>query len=172
MIDLTVSIRPGRRRPDREDRIYLALEGSGDGRVDVPVSNTSRMTVPFELTVGRNDISATLFRGEDESDHSPIVTWYLDLEPPKITITSPKNGAAVDAAVVTVKGKTQANTTLVVLNAGNGTSISAVAKDGTSEFGLTLASGRTIRSPARTLPATSVRRSSSSSRARPRWASA
>jgi hypothetical protein len=43
---------------------------------------------------------------------------------------------------VTVKGKTQANTSLVVLNAGNGTSITSIAaKDGTFEFGLTLAAG-------------------------------
>jgi hypothetical protein len=129
--------------PTAKVRVYLALEGlEAVAVVDVPVSDTSRMTVPFELTVGRNDISATLFRGDEESDHSPIVTWYLDKEPPKITITSPKNGAAVDSPVVTVKGKTQANTTLVVLNAGNGTSISSVAaKDGTFEFGLTLAAG-------------------------------
>ena len=143
-VDLTVSV-PVEVVGDQKAkvRIYLALEGLEPSPVvDVPVGTTSRMTVPFELTPGRNDISATLFRGDEESDFSPIVTWILDQDPPKITITAPKNGAAVDTPEVTIKGKTQANTSLVALNAANGTSISSVsAKDGTFEFGLPLAAG-------------------------------
>ena len=129
--------------PNAKIRIYLALEGIDAAPVvDVPVGNTSRMTVPFELTLGRNDITATLFRGEDESEHSAIVTWYLDQEAPKITVTSPKNGAAIDTPEATIKGTTQAGTSLVAVNAGNGTSISSVAGvDGTFEFGLPLAPG-------------------------------
>jgi hypothetical protein len=124
-------------------RIYLGLEGlQAAPIVDVPVGNTSTMIVPIELTAGRNNISATLFRGSDESEHSPIVTWILDQVPPKITITSPKNNAAVDTPEVTVKGKTQAGTSLVAHNGANDASISAVAaKDGTFEFGLPLAAG-------------------------------
>jgi hypothetical protein len=129
--------------PGAKVRVYLALEGLTPAPVvDVPVGTTSTMKIPFDLTAGRNDISATLFRGEEESEHSPIVTWILDQEPPKITVTSPKNGAAIDAADVTIKGTTQAGTSLVALNAGNGTSISSVAaKDGKFEFGLPLAPG-------------------------------
>jgi large repetitive protein len=143
-VDLTVSV-PVEvvGDPTAKVRIYLALEGlDASPVVDVPVGTTSRMTVPFDLTPGRNDISATLFRGDEESDFSPIVTWFLDQDPPKITVTAPKNGAAVDTPDVTIKGKTQANTSLVALNAANGTSISSVAaKDGTFEFGLPLAPG-------------------------------
>jgi hypothetical protein len=130
--------------PTAKVRIYLALEGlQGVPVVDVPVGTTSRMTVPFDLTPGRNDISATLFRGTEESEQSPIVTWILDTVPPKITITSPKNNAAVGTPEVTVKGKTQAGTSLVALNAANDTSVSSVAgKDGTFEFGLPLAAGK------------------------------
>ena len=129
--------------PGAKVRIYLALEGLDPAPViDVPVGTTSRMTVPFELTPGRNDISATLFRGDEESDQSPIVTYILDQEPPKITVSSPKNGAAIDTFEVTVKGTTQAGTSLVALNAGNGTSIQSVAaKDGKFEFGMVLAPG-------------------------------
>ena len=129
--------------PDAKVRIYVALEGLQPAPVvDVAVGTTGRLTIPFELTPGRNDISATLFRGTVESDQSPIVTYILDLEPPKITVTSPKNGAAVDAFEVTIKGTTQAETSLVALNAGNGTSIASVAaKDGTFEFGMILAPG-------------------------------
>ena len=124
-------------------RIYLALEGLTPAPVvDVPVGTTRRMTVPFELTPGRNDISATLFRAGEESEQSPVVTWFLDIEPPVITVTSPKEGEATDAFDVTIKGTTQANTTLILLNAANGTSVASVAgKDGKFETGLGLAPG-------------------------------
>lgn len=124
-------------------RIYLALEGlEAAPVVDVQVETTSRLIIPFELTAGRNDISATLFRGSEESDQSPIVTYILDQEPPKITVTSPRSGAAVDTFEVTIKGTTQAGTSLVAVNAGNATSISSVsAKDGKFEFGMLLEPG-------------------------------
>lgn len=144
MVDLTVNVPQSVvGDPGAKVRIYLALEGLDPSAVvDVPVGTTTRMIIPFELTAGRNNISATLFRGSEESDQSPIVTYILDLEPPKITVTAPKNGATVDTFEVTVKGRTQASTTLVALNAGNGTSISSIAaKDGTFEFGLVLGPG-------------------------------
>jgi Glucodextranase, domain B len=129
--------------PTAKVRIYLALAGlQAVPYVDVPVTTTSRMTVPVDLTPGRNDFSATLFRGNAESEPSPVVTWILDTAPPKITVTSPRNNAAVDTFEVTIKGKTQAGTSLVALNAANATSISSVAaRDGTFEFGLPLAAG-------------------------------
>jgi hypothetical protein len=130
--------------PTAKVRIYVALTGLAAAPVvDVPVGATSRLTVPFTLTAGRNDISATLFRGNEESEPSPSVTWILDTARPKITITSPKNNAAVATPEVTIKGKTQAGTSLVALNAANGTSISSTAdsKDGTFAFGLPLAAG-------------------------------
>lgn len=129
--------------PGAKVRVYLALEGLEPAAVvDQQVGTTSTMTIPFELTKGRNDISATLFRGDQESEPSPIVTYILDQDPPKITVTSPKGGSAVDTPDVTVKGTTQAGTSLVALNDGNGTSIASVAaKDGTFEFGLPLAPG-------------------------------
>lgn len=129
--------------PGAKVRVYLALEGLEPAAVvDQQVGTTSTMTIPFELTKGRNDITATLFRGESESEPSPIVTYILDQDPPKITVTTPKGGATVDTPDVTVKGTTQAGTSLVAVNDGNGTSISSVAaKDGTFEFGLPLAPG-------------------------------
>ena len=129
--------------PGAKVRVYLALEGLKPAAVvDQQVGTTSTMTIPFELTKGRNDITATLFRGDEESEQSPIVTYILDQDPPRITVTSPKGGSAIDTPDVTVKGTTQAGTSLVAVNDGNGTSISSVAgKDGTFEFGLPLAPG-------------------------------
>jgi hypothetical protein len=129
--------------PNAKVRVYLALKGLDPAPiVDVPVGTTRQMTVPFELTDGQNDITATLFRGTEESDPSAVVTYVLDRDPPKITITSPKNGSTVDVPDVTIKGTTQAGTSLVALDDANGTSISSLAaKDGTFEFGMLLAPG-------------------------------
>jgi Glucodextranase, domain B len=144
--------------PTAKVRIYLALEGLEPAPiVDVPVGTTSRMSVAFELVKGKNNISATLFRGEEESEHSPIVTWILDTDPPKITVTKPKNNAAIDAREITIEGTTQANTSLVALNAANDTSISSLsAKDGSFEFGMLLEPGTNVITITGTDPAGNV----------------
>lgn len=144
--------------PTAKVRLYLALEGlEAAPVVDVPVGTTSRMIVPFELTEGRNSITATLFRAGEESDHSPVVTYILDLTPPKITIASPKDGAAIDLPEVEIRGTTQANTTLVARNQGNGTSISTAAtRDGAFEFALPLAAGSNVIEITGTDPAGNV----------------
>jgi hypothetical protein len=129
--------------PTAKVRIYVALEGLKPAPlVDVPVGTTSRMIVPITLTEGRNDISATLFRGADESDHSPIVTWFLDLTPPKISISSPKDGSSVNTPNATIKGSTQAGSTVIVRNPANNASITALAaRDGGFEISLPLVPG-------------------------------
>jgi hypothetical protein len=129
--------------PNAKVRIYLALQGlQATPVVDVPVGTTSRMVIPFTLTEGRNDISATLFRGSEESEHSPIVTWVLDLTPPKISITSPKDGSAVNTPDATIDGTTQAGSTVIVRNPANNASITALAgRDGSFEVELPLVPG-------------------------------
>ena len=144
--------------PTARVRFYLALEGLEPAPVfDVPVGTTSRMIVPFDLTEGRNNISATLFRAEEESEHSPIVTYILDLTPPKITVSSPKNKAAIDAPQVRIKGTTQGNTTLVARNEANGTSITTAAgRDGSFDFILQLGTGANVIEITGTDPAGNV----------------
>jgi glucodextranase-like protein len=129
--------------PSAKVRIYLALEGlEATPVVDIPVGTTSRMLVPFTLTEGRNDISATLFRGQEESDHSPIVTWVLDVTPPKISISSPKDGSSIDTPNATIKGSTQAGSTIIVRNPANNASISGLSgRDGSFELALPLVPG-------------------------------
>lgn len=129
--------------PNAKVRIYLALEGLVAAPIrDVPVGTTSRILVPITLTEGRNDISATLFRGDQESEPSPIVTWILDVTPPKISVTSPKDGASIDTPDATIKGSTQAGSTLIARNPANNASITtAAARDGTFEIELPLVPG-------------------------------
>jgi hypothetical protein len=143
-IDLHVSVPSAvLGNPSAKVRIYLTLEGLAAAPVvDVPIGTTSRIVVPFQLTEGRNDISASLFRGDQESEQSPIVTWVLDLEPPKIVVTSPKDGASIDTPDATIKGTTQVGTTLVARNPANNASITTVAaRDGTFELSLPLVPG-------------------------------
>ena len=129
--------------PNAKVRIYDALEGlDAAPLVDVPVGTTSRMIVPITLTEGRNDLSATLFRGAEESDHSPIVTWFLDLTPPKISISTPKDGSSVNTPNATIKGATQAGSTVIVRNPANNASITALAaRDGGFQISLPLVPG-------------------------------
>jgi len=128
---------------DAKIRIYLTLQGLEPTPVlDVPVGTTSRLIVPFTLTEGRNDITATLFRGDAESEQSPSVTWFLDLTPPKIQITSPKDGASIDTPSAQIKGSTQAGSTVIAKNPRNSASITAVAaRDGTFQIELPLVPG-------------------------------
>ena len=143
-IELTVTVPPEAvGDTTAKVRIYLALKGLEPAPVvDVPVGTTSRMTVPFQLTNGQNDISATLFRGSVESEPSSVVTYILDQDAPKISVKSPKSGAVVDVPDVTISGTTQPGTSLVALDDANGTSISSQAdNDGKFEFGMVLAPG-------------------------------
>ena len=130
--------------PDARVRIYLTLEGLDAAPAgEWPVGTTSLMVIPFQLEKGRNVISATLASSAtDESEHSPSVTWILDLNPPKINIASPKDGAEIETPEALIRGSTQGETSLIARNAANSTSISTVAaRDGSFEFQLPLVQG-------------------------------
>jgi hypothetical protein len=131
--------------PAAKVRVYLALEGLEPTVVgEWPVGTTSHLVIPFDLTEGRNAISATLLTSAtDESEHSPIVTWILDLNKPKIAISSPEDGDNIETPDALVRGSSQAGSTLVARNPANSASISTVAaRDGTFEFQLPLVQGK------------------------------
>jgi hypothetical protein len=130
--------------PAAKIRVYLALEGLDPSAVgEWPVGTTSHLVVPFELTEGRNAISATLVRSAtDESEPSPIVIWILDLNPPKIQIASPEDGERIETPEAIIRGSSQVGSTLVARNDANSASISTVAaRDGTFEIQLPLVKG-------------------------------
>lgn len=128
---------------DAKVRIYLALEGLTAAPIDdVAIGTSITVLVPVELTKGRNDFTATIIRLGVESESSPVITVFLDPDPPKITVKSPKNGTTVNDPVVTIKGTTEAKATLIGLNAANGTSVTTVAgADGTFTLLLSLEPG-------------------------------
>ncbi|TAL05562.1 MAG: hypothetical protein EPO00_12760 [Chloroflexota bacterium] len=124
-------------------RIYLTLEGQEPAVIaEVPIGSTVRMIVPVELTPGRNDFHATIAEAGVESEPSPIVTFILDTDPPKIVLTSPKDGGTVNRPTAVLVGTTQPRTTLLARNSTNGQSFSGVAgTDGTFSLALPLEPG-------------------------------
>ena len=141
--DLSVTVsRDTVDQPGNKIRIYLALKDQAPAPIDeVPIAGPITI-VPVELTKGINDFTVTIVGPGGESDPSPVVRFVQDQSPPKVTISSPKNGAIVNGKAVTIKGKTQGRTTMIARNATNGASITSDALgDGTFSFELAIATG-------------------------------
>jgi Bacterial Ig-like domain (group 1)/Glucodextranase, domain B len=125
-------------------RVYLTLPDQAPTAIqDAAVSATARTVIPgVELTDGVNDFTVTIIGPAGESEPSLMVRYVLDAAPPKITITSPKANAIVNGKAVSIKGKTQARTTLLARNEANGSSIAGTAEsDGTFTISLALSPG-------------------------------
>ena len=117
-------------------RLWVTLKDGEPQMVqEVPVGPTSVLVIQeVELEKGRNSMQASIVGPGGESELSAIADWVLDQSRPSIKITSPKDNASTSKTAVTVKGKTQAGSTIRVRNDNNGTSATAVAgKDGLFE---------------------------------------
>ena len=89
-----------------------------------PIAEAAKTVIPVAARPkGINDFSVTIVGPAGESEPSRAGPLRVDTVPPKITITSPKNNAIVNGKAVTIKGKTQARTTLLARNDANGSSI-------------------------------------------------
>ena len=124
-------------------RVFQQLEDQAPVAIgEWPIGATQRLVVPVELETGINDFSAIIVGPGGSSEPSPVVRYVLDVKPPKVTITSPKDNAKINRSAVEITGKTQARSTLIARNEENDTSISVVAEgDGTFALRLGLASG-------------------------------
>jgi hypothetical protein len=125
-------------------RLYLALPEQSLTAIDeLPVGPTRRLVIPdVLLTPGRNDFSATLEGPAGETDSSPVVTYILDQSPPRIELTTPKDGATINRPAVELTGKTQGRTALVVRNEANNASVvGASAADGTFSLSMPIVAG-------------------------------
>ncbi|HYL39743.1 MAG TPA: Ig-like domain-containing protein, partial [Candidatus Binatus sp.] len=120
-------------------RVYVALQGLAMTPIaEAPVGSTTQVDVLVNLTKGQNAFTATILQNGVESAHGPAVTIVLDQTAPKITISSPADGASITDTTVTIIGTTKASAALLVQNAANGASVSGAAgADGS--FSLTLA---------------------------------
>jgi glucodextranase-like protein len=144
-VDLVVTVPPGVAGDQvHKIRVYLTLPDQAPTAIqDAPISAAARTVIPgVELTNGINDFTVSIVGPAGESEPSLVVRYVLDSAPPKITITSPKTNAIVNGKAVTLKGKTQARTTLLARNEANGSSVGGTAEsDGTFTLSLALSPG-------------------------------
>ena len=128
---------------DAKVKIYLALEGLDPAPIkEVAIGTQLSMTIPVDLTKGRNDLSATIDRSGVESDQSPVVTVFLDQTAPKVTLKSPKNNSTVNDPQLTLKAVTEPQATVIGRNDANGVSVTVTAlPDGTFTLILPLEPG-------------------------------
>ena len=125
-------------------RLYLALPDQQPALIkEVAIASTAKTVIPgIELADGINDFSVSIIGPAGESDRSLPARYIFDDAPPKITITSPKNNAVINGKAVTIKGKTQARTTLLARNDANGSSVAGTAEsDGTFSLSVAIAAG-------------------------------
>lgn len=125
-------------------RLYVALAGKAPKRIaEAPVGSTPRVVIPaVKLVAGANDFTATILGPAGETPPSSVVTYVLDTAAPKVTVTSPKDGATVNKATVTITGKTQGRSVIFAHNDTNNASATAVASaDGAFTVVLALETG-------------------------------
>ena len=127
-------------------RVYLALKDQSPTPIDErPLAATPRMVIPVTLTKGINDFSVTLVGPGGESEKSPLVRWVLDVDPPVIKLSSPKDGAMINRKAVVLEGRTQGRSTLSARNLKTDESIGGTAApDGTFALSLPIASGSNV----------------------------
>lgn len=127
---------------NNEVRIYVALGDQRPGIVtQVPVGRTPRFIVPgVALVEGTNAFSATIVGPGGESERSPVVTFVRDTSKPRITLSSPKNGAVVNAKTVLLVGQTQPRSEMRVRNASTNANATGQA-DANGNFSVSLPIG-------------------------------
>ncbi len=144
-VDITVTVPPDV-VGDAEStlRLYVAV-GDADPTlvVEQPVGKTSvQVLASVALSRGRNAFQAAINGPGGESERSAIATWVLDVSKPKLTIISPADGSSTSKDVVTIKGKTQAGSSVRLKNDDNGATVTVEAnKDGLFEARIRIAAG-------------------------------
>lgn len=125
-------------------RLYVTLPDAQPVQVmETPIGGTATLVMPsVALAKGANVFTATIVGPGGEGPPSQPVTITLDVSKPPITITAPKNGSSVKGSSVTVRGKTQAASTVRIQNAANGATATTTADDaGVFSAAVTIAAG-------------------------------
>lgn len=119
-------------------RIYVAIgEGEPGIVTEIPIGSTQRFVAPgITLSPGTNTFSATIVGPTDvESASSATVAYVLDTTKPRITISSPRNNAVVNARTVKLVGLSQARSALSARNLTTNATVAGAA-DGKGAFSL------------------------------------
>ena len=130
--------------PDHRLRVYLALKDQAPAPIqEAPLAAGPRTIIPVTLTKGTNDFSVTIVGPGGESEASPLARWILDLTKPPIRLSAPRDEAVINRKAVTLEGRTQGRTTLIIRNQETGDSVSGTAaSDGTFKLTLPITRGR------------------------------
>jgi Glucodextranase, domain B len=146
-VDLVVTV-PSRLAgsPDYVVRVYRALKDQPSAPIDEkPLASTPRIVIPVTLTDGSNDFSVTLVGPAGESKASPLARWILDTNPPGIKLATPRDGAEINRAAVTIEGRTQARSTITIRNQKTNESIAGTAAaDGTFSLSVPITTGSNV----------------------------
>lgn len=124
-------------------RIYVAI---GDGQpgvvTEVPVGASQHFLVPgVTLSPGTNTFTATIVGPTDlQSEASAAVAYILDKARPKITVSSPKDNAIVNAGTVALVGQTQSRSAMSARNMSTNATVTGAA-DSKGAFNLLLPIG-------------------------------
>ncbi len=123
-------------------RVFVAIgEQTPSIVTEVPVGRTAQFIVPgITLVEGSNAFSARIAGPAGLSEPSPVVTYILDSAKPKIKVSSPKNGAVVNAKTVNLVGQTQPRSSLKALNVSTAAVVSGQA-DANGNFSLPVTIG-------------------------------
>lgn len=121
-------------------RLWVTLPNAAPAIVtEVPIGATSVLVFPnVALVAGQNDLQASVVGPGGEGPRSAAATWILDTSKPKITIISPADGSSVAKGSTTIKGKTQAGSSVRLQDGANGATATATA-DSTGLFSVVLA---------------------------------
>jgi Glucodextranase, domain B len=127
---------------DLRIRIFVALGDQAPGAVtEIPVGRTQRFIVPgITLIEGSNAFTAKIVGPAGLSEASPVVTYILDSAKPKVKLSSPKNGAVINAKTVKLAGQTQPRSELRAVNTSTNAAVTGAA-DANGNFSLILSIG-------------------------------
>ncbi len=144
-VDVTVTVpKAVVGQPGYTVKLWVALPDEDPAVVaEAPVGATSVLVIPgVKLAKGRNDVQASIVGPGGESERSDIATWVYDNVKPKVQVTSPKNGSSVSKSTAAIKGTTQANSSVRLVNDVNDATATVKAgTDGVWEANIAIGQG-------------------------------
>jgi hypothetical protein len=144
-VDVSVTVPQGvAGLPGYTVRLWVTLPDADPAVLkEVPVGPTSVLVIrEVPLTKGPNNMQASIVGPGGESKLSAVTTWVWDNVKPKVQVLSPKNNATVNKATAAIKGKTQAGSSVRLVDDINGATATVTAgKDGVWDSPIAIGEG-------------------------------
>ncbi len=131
-------------------RVYVNGKVAGEQQL----GPTADFTVPaVTIPSGRSSITATIVGPGGESDQSTPISVVFDAVPPAVLLSGPTDGAVVNGGTVTVAGRTQTGSTVVIRNDNTRKTSTAVATNALFSIPVALGPGTNTLTVTATDPA-------------------